>query len=726
MSAGYTIVDTDKNWTDCQFIWAIVNACINIYHVTNTLYDYEKVRKAMGLDDLMIREEVFTSFSLLEFKHLMDAWQKQTVAAGTKLMEEGHPVTNLKLIVSGNAVVSALGETMFEVKQGNFVGELAFFTGNAASATVTCTTEVSFVEWDKDELLKMMKLVGRDHKATAFQKLPHILLGELSRTASSLTSKLAQSTKQIQEVKDDAHLDNTRWEMIASNLGRLLGKLSSETEDNGNGDFASDKDGAHVETSSRIGAARGHTGALDAGAHAAGLLALPARRPRAGSIAENIQPLQADGVQPSRGHEHRGDEKNAHDNRGQQRKTFLRSPSRFASGIRVSRRTGVFTTDKQQPNNNPNNNFRVAAGGWSRSTYQRPEEQHGSSSGRSTATTVEHSGSNGGSGGSSPDGSSRYGSRDGSSDQREEASSSTAENSNNPPNRATGASGTTAVTRTTTADAADVLVVQGANPHASLSVAVDRVPVPRATLTSAVRQLLGMAIYDDDRALLPNRSYMGDAGGALNRVSNRGYIASTGAPKHHSITRLSNALGGSRISGRAAASDKSGLTNGGRKGSLLRQSITWGRGSSGMAGGLAAIARKAAAKAAIVSEGPSKVAPQPHAQPQVVVDIKGGLVAGIKVGVTVEFKGGPLPGPPMEHPVVQAAPAVSVVSAVPAVSVVSAAVPAVPAAAEMLAVTETMTGVAVGAQAGVYVAGPRYSTAATDPTDEEFQQSTAS
>jgi hypothetical protein len=65
---------------------------------------------------------------------------------------------------------------------------------------------------------------------------------------------------------------------------------------------------------------------------------------------------------------------------------------------------------------------------------------------------------------------------------------------------------------------------------ARLSVAVDRVPVPRATLTSAVRRLLGMAIYDDDRAY----SYMGDAGGALNRVSNRGYIASTGAPKHRS------------------------------------------------------------------------------------------------------------------------------------------------------------------------------------------------
>jgi hypothetical protein len=190
ISAGYTIHDTD-NWTDCQFIWAIVNAIINLYHVTTTLYDYDIVRKAMGLDDLMIREQVFTSFSLLEFKHIMDAWQKRTLPAGTKLMEEGRPVPNLKLIVSGNALVSALGEKIAEVQQGNFLGELAFFTGNAASATVTCETEVSFVEWDKEELLKMMKLVGRDHKATAFQKLPHILLGELSRTASYLTSKVA-------------------------------------------------------------------------------------------------------------------------------------------------------------------------------------------------------------------------------------------------------------------------------------------------------------------------------------------------------------------------------------------------------------------------------------------------------------------------------------------------------------------------------------------------------
>jgi hypothetical protein len=127
-------------------------------------------------------------------------------------------------------------------------------------------------------------------------------------------------------------------------------------------------------------------------------------------------------------------------------------------------------------------------------------------------------------------------------------------------------------------------------------------PTSRTTLTSAVRQILGMAIYDDDRALFPKVPH----------------------------TNISNTAIGV-----------------GRKCSILRQA-SWRRGSSGFAGGLASIARKASAKAAAVA---------PLSQ------------------VVVEVKAGPLPGPPSTADGKREVPATVVAATVAAVTAARTAAP---------------------------------------------------
>jgi CRP-like cAMP-binding protein len=224
INAGYTLVDTEYNYLDCQFLWAIVQTLVNLFRLTQTFLQYQQVKKSMTVDDMMVRDQVFSNYSLNEFKCVKDAWYQRTVSPGTKLMSEGESVDDLKLIVSGKAKVSSLDENMYEVQQGNFVGELSFFTGNAASATITAKTQVSMVCWDKVELLKLMQSKGRDHKASAFQKMPHVLLGELSHTATALTSKLAQQTSKMREVE----FDTSRWRMIASNLNQIVTNIAAE------------------------------------------------------------------------------------------------------------------------------------------------------------------------------------------------------------------------------------------------------------------------------------------------------------------------------------------------------------------------------------------------------------------------------------------------------------------------------------------------------------------
>jgi CRP-like cAMP-binding protein len=228
VNAGYTLVDTEYNYTDCQFLWAIIQALVNLYRLAQTYYQYNQVKKSMTQDDMMVRDKVFSNYSLSEFKCVKDAWYQRTIPKGTKLMAEGEAVDDLKLIVSGKAMVSSLDENMYEVQQGNFVGELSFFTGNAASATITATSPISMVCWNKAELLKLMQAKGRDHKASAFQKMPHVLLGELSHTATALTSKLAQQTSKMREVE----FDTSRWRMIASNLNQIVTNIATEEATN--------------------------------------------------------------------------------------------------------------------------------------------------------------------------------------------------------------------------------------------------------------------------------------------------------------------------------------------------------------------------------------------------------------------------------------------------------------------------------------------------------------
>ena len=54
---------------------------------------------------------------------------------GAVLVREGQSLTRLRAICSGEAVVSAAGRgEIARIRQGHFVGEIAFLTGSAATA----------------------------------------------------------------------------------------------------------------------------------------------------------------------------------------------------------------------------------------------------------------------------------------------------------------------------------------------------------------------------------------------------------------------------------------------------------------------------------------------------------------------------------------------------------------------------------------------------------------
>ena len=75
-------------------------------------------------------------------QHLASAADEVTVAAGHKIISEGHLHNEIYVVEHGIAVVSIEGNEVAEIPEGEIVGELGFFVRQPASATVAAKTEM--------------------------------------------------------------------------------------------------------------------------------------------------------------------------------------------------------------------------------------------------------------------------------------------------------------------------------------------------------------------------------------------------------------------------------------------------------------------------------------------------------------------------------------------------------------------------------------------------------
>lgn len=75
-------------------------------------------------------------------RHLAEASDEVTVAAGHVLIEQGHNHNELYVLESGTASVMIEGNEVAEIPPGEFVGDLGFFVTGPATATVTAKTEL--------------------------------------------------------------------------------------------------------------------------------------------------------------------------------------------------------------------------------------------------------------------------------------------------------------------------------------------------------------------------------------------------------------------------------------------------------------------------------------------------------------------------------------------------------------------------------------------------------
>lgn len=160
--------------------WDVVFILINAYQIWRLVADRRALASLAEVQ--LLRRGAFAGFDSIQLASVLKAGTWRDFAPGTRLTEEGKPVADLVLICDGQASVQAGGEEIANLHDGTFVGEMAFLSGNPASATVTVVRPTRAFVFD----MARLEALARENDAVA---------GGLHRAIGrDLVRKLARKT----------------------------------------------------------------------------------------------------------------------------------------------------------------------------------------------------------------------------------------------------------------------------------------------------------------------------------------------------------------------------------------------------------------------------------------------------------------------------------------------------------------------------------------------------
>jgi hypothetical protein len=151
--------------------WDVVFILINGYQIYWLADERRQLHRVQ--DGHLLRRGVFAGFSDTQLARLVTSGTWKNLDPGMALTSQGEPVKELVLICNGNAIVKVDDTIVAQLSDGAFVGEMAFVTGNPASATVVIEQPTKAFVFDMARLRKLVqgdesvamaihRVVGRD------------------------------------------------------------------------------------------------------------------------------------------------------------------------------------------------------------------------------------------------------------------------------------------------------------------------------------------------------------------------------------------------------------------------------------------------------------------------------------------------------------------------------------------------------------------------------------
>ena len=108
-------------------------------------------------EELALHAKVFKNMPKTAYRKLLNIAGYEDLPNDFVMIHQDTTVDTLALISDGLAKIEVDGKIVSYVRNGQFVGEMSFLSGNLTTATVTTIDETRCLLWDKEQLRELMK-----------------------------------------------------------------------------------------------------------------------------------------------------------------------------------------------------------------------------------------------------------------------------------------------------------------------------------------------------------------------------------------------------------------------------------------------------------------------------------------------------------------------------------------------------------------------------------------
>lgn len=156
--------------------WNLLFLVINLVQIAIIMKERREV--SFTEEEKELYETLFKNFAPFEFMKLLRVGHWLEAKKDEVLAVEDKELANVMLIYNGMVGVEADGQTLTQLKDGSFIGEMSFITGGAATATVRALEPTRYLSWSKADLGRL------------FQRNPSMRFAMQTVLSTDLTKKL--------------------------------------------------------------------------------------------------------------------------------------------------------------------------------------------------------------------------------------------------------------------------------------------------------------------------------------------------------------------------------------------------------------------------------------------------------------------------------------------------------------------------------------------------------
>lgn len=138
-----------------EIMWCGFYIIVNAWQFT-MLYRERKNLKFTD-EELSLHAKVFKNMPKTAYRKLLNIAGYEDLPIDFVMVHQNTTIDKLALISDGLAKIEVDGKTVSYVRNGQFVGEMSFLSGNLTTATVTTIDETRCLLWDKEQLQQLMK-----------------------------------------------------------------------------------------------------------------------------------------------------------------------------------------------------------------------------------------------------------------------------------------------------------------------------------------------------------------------------------------------------------------------------------------------------------------------------------------------------------------------------------------------------------------------------------------